>query len=201
MAKALYLDDDTVRGWRKTYGESGLAGLQSFEAGGSSSHLSKAQEEALKAWIAATLPRSTRQAGAYIEQAFGVVYESRAGLVALLHRLRLEYRKPEAIGRKLDAEKQRAFIEAYRKLLNSLGPDEAVLFADAVHPTHAARPVGCWAPAEETLAIEQTSGRQRLNIHGAIDLATGNTAMIALKPSTRLRRYGFCKRSKRCIRC
>ena len=149
-----------------------------FESGGSASLLSQAQEETLKAWIAATLPRSTRPVGAYIEQEFGVVYESRAGLIALLHRLGLEYHKPEVIGRKLDVEKQQAFIAAYNKLLNSLGPDEAALFVDAVHPTHAARPVGCWAPAEENLAIEQTSGRQRLNIHGAIDLETGKTAMI-----------------------
>ncbi|MEJ2228961.1 MAG: IS630 family transposase, partial [Alphaproteobacteria bacterium] len=45
-------------------------------------------------------------------------------------------------------------------------------------PTHAARPVGCWAPVQEHLAIEQTSGRERLNIHGAIDLETGQTRMI-----------------------
>ena len=30
----------------------------------------------------------------------------------------------------------------------------------------------------EKLAIEQTSGRQRINIHGAIDLETGQTRMI-----------------------
>jgi len=178
VAKALYLDDDTVRGWAKRYGEGGIKGLTRFSSGGSASHLSNAQEVALKAWITATLPRSTRQIGAYIEQTFGVVYESRAGLVALLHRLGFEFHEPEEIGRKLDPEKQKAFIAAYKKLLQSLGPDAAVLFADAVHPTHAARPVGCWAPAEEKLAIEQTSGRQRLNIHGAIDLATGKTAMI-----------------------
>jgi transposase len=53
-----------------------------------------------------------------------------------------------------------------------------VLFVDAVHPTHATRPVSCWAPVKERLAIEQTSGRQRLNIHGAIDLETGKTATI-----------------------
>jgi hypothetical protein len=41
-----------------------------------------------------------------------------------------------------------------------------------------ARPVGCWAPSGEKLAIEQTSGRQRINIHGAIDLETGQTRMI-----------------------
>lgn len=178
VAEALLLDDDTVRDWHKLYEEGGVAQLTRFEGGGSASHLSKAQEETLIAWVAATLPRSTRQVGAYIEKELGVAYESRSGLIALLHRLGLEYTKPETIGKKLDAEKQKAFIEAYENLLNSLGPDEAVLFMDAVHPTHAARPVGCWTKATENLAIEQTSGRQRLNIHGAIDLETGKTAMI-----------------------
>ena len=93
-----------------------------------------------------------------------------SGLIALLHRLGLEYHKPEVIPRKLDEKKQRAFIELYENLLNSLPDDEAVLFIDAVHPTHAARPAGCWAPKGDKLAIEQTSGRQRINIHGAIDL-------------------------------
>jgi len=178
VAKVLYLDDDTVRGWCKLYDERGIAGLEQFDAGGSSSRLATAQEEALKAYVAQALPRSTREIGAFIEREFGIVYESRSGLIALLHRLGLEYHKPEVIGRKLDEEKQQAFIEGYEKLLNSLGPDEAVLFVDAVHPTHAARPVGCWAPKEEKLAIEQTTGRQRINIHGAIDLETGQTRMI-----------------------
>ncbi len=53
-----------------------------------------------------------------------------------------------------------------------------MLFADAVHETDAARPVGCWAPSQEKLAIEQTSGRQRIDIHGEIDLETGQTRMI-----------------------
>ena len=63
-------------------------------------------------------------------------------------------------------------------MLNTLGDDEAVLFADAVHPTHAVRPAGCWAPKDAKVALEQSSGRQRLNIHGAIDLETGATRMI-----------------------
>jgi hypothetical protein len=49
------------------------------------------QEEALKAFVATTLPRSTRQVGAFIAQEFGLVYESRSGLIALLHLLDLEY--------------------------------------------------------------------------------------------------------------
>ena len=177
-AKALYLDDDTVRDWRKVYDEGGVERLRRFEAGGSLSLLSAAQEETLIEYVSQALPRSTREVGVFIKQVFGVVYESRSGLIALLHRLGLEYRKPETIGRRMDAREQRAFIDGYENLLNSLGPDEAALFVDAVHPTYAAQSVGCWGPAGEALAVRQTSGRERLNIHGALDLETGKTAMI-----------------------
>ena len=181
VADALLLNDDTIRGWHKLFEERGFEGLTSFDMGGSASFLSAAQEDALKVFVGATLPRSTRPVGAFIEQEFGLVYESRSGLIALLHRLGLAYHKPNVIARKLDVAKQKAFIESYEKLLNSLGDNEAVLFADAVHPTHAARPVGCWAPKQDKLAIEQTSGRQRINIHGAVALETGQTRMIEVE--------------------
>ena len=178
VAAAFLLNDDTIRGWHKLFEQRGIEGLTSFDVGGSASFLSAVQEEALKAFVATTLPRSTREVGAFIAQEFGLVYESRSGLIALLHRLGLEYHKPNAIPRKLDEDKQKEFIEDYDKILNSLGNDEVVLFADAVHPTHAARPVGCWAPKQDKLAIEQTSGRERINIHGAINLESGQTRMI-----------------------
>jgi transposase len=178
VAHALLLDDDTIRSWRKLFEQRGIEGITSFDVGGSASYLSVKQEDDLKAWVSVALPRSTRQIGAWIEKEFGLVYESRSGLITLLHRLGLEYYKPSVIPRKLDKEKQKAFIESYDNLLNCLADNEAVLFADAVHPTHAARPAGCWAPSQEKLAIEQTSGRQRINIHGAIDLETGQTRMI-----------------------
>ena len=85
------------------------------------------------------------------------------------------------MSRKLDPEKQAAFIKAYEELLNRLDADEVVLFADAVHPTHAVRPVGCWAPKDTPIAVAQTSGRQRLNIHGAINLETGHTRMLEVE--------------------
>jgi transposase len=178
VAKVLLFDDDTIRDWYRLFERGGLEGLTSFDVGGSSSLMSAEQAVALKAWVTSTLPRSTRRVGAWIKKEFGLVYESRSGLIALLHRLGLEYHKPEVIPRKQDEAKQAAFIAGYEKLLNSLGDDEVVLFADAVHPTHAARPVGCWAPKEHKLAIEQTSGRERINIHGAVDLETGQTRMI-----------------------
>ncbi len=97
IAGALLLDDDTIRKWCGLFIEDGLERLARFEAGGSAGFPSAAQEDALKAFVAATLPRSTRHVGAFIEKEFGVVYDSRSGLIALLHRLGLEYHRPEII--------------------------------------------------------------------------------------------------------
>ncbi len=156
----------------------GIDGLAGFGFGGSSCRLSAVQQDELAAWITATLPRTTREIGAWIERAFGIAYQGRSGLIELLHRLGMEHRRPEGVSRKLDPKRQQAFIDAYTALLNGLSDDEAVLFGDAVHPTHGATPVGCWGPKDTKIAIDQTSGRERLNIHGAIDLETGNTRMI-----------------------
>ncbi len=184
IANVLFLDDDTIRTWRRLYQEDGIEGLASFGHEGSACRLSEAQQDRLKGWITATLPRTTREIGAWIERECGIVYQGRSGLIALLHRLGMEHRKPKAVSRKLDPAKQAAFIKAYENLLNHMADDEAVLFGDAVHPTHAVRPVGCWAPKETPVAVAQTSGRQRLNIHGAIDLESGQTRMLeALTPN------------------
>jgi transposase len=189
VAKVLLLDDDTVRSWYRLYEDDGLEGLASFGYEGGACRLSEAQQDKLKAWSTASLPRTTREVGAWIEQECGIEYLGRSGLIALLHRLDMEHRKPKTVSRKLDPQKQAAFIEAYEDLLNQLEADEAVLFADAVHPTHAVLPVGCWAPKDTPIAVAQTSGRQRLNIHGAIDLETGHTRMLEVETVDALMRW------------
>src|SRR5471030_820954 len=72
VANAFLLDDDTVRGWRRLFEQRGIEGLTSFDVGGSASYLSAAQEDAVKVFVSATLLRSTRQVGAWIEQEFGL---------------------------------------------------------------------------------------------------------------------------------
>lgn len=176
VARVLLLDDDTVRTWHLRFQQNGIDSLVLGHKGGFC-RLNTEQSAQLSAWAAGTLPRSTQQVGAYILARFGIVYESRAGLVKLLHRLGLEHRKPRAVARKLDPARQAAFIAGYNCLLNHLEKDEAVLFADAVHPVHAAQPVGCWAPKGAAVAVAQTTGREHINIHGAIDLETGGTVI------------------------
>jgi transposase len=125
IAKVLYLDDDTIRYWYELYSERRLSWLADFGYKG----LTAAQQDALKSWVAQTLPRTTTVVGEWIEKSYGVSY-SRSALIKLLRRNDMEYRKPRLVPRKLDPAKQQAF-----SLLNSLDDDEAVLFAHAVHPT------------------------------------------------------------------
>jgi len=181
VAAVLLIDDDTVRDWRQIFETEGVEGLAGFHFGGRQPFLSDEQEAELTAWVTRVVPKSTRAVGGFIEQRFGVDFASRSGLVALLHRLGFVHRKPVALCSKMDPERQRRFIAAYENLLNHLPSDEVVMFADAVHPVHGAQPVGCWAPRDVALAAEQTTGRDHLNIHGAVDLETGQTQMLLVE--------------------
>src|ERR1700677_934925 len=68
VARLLFLDDDTIRTWHRLYLESGVERLAGFGYEASSCRLSLAQQEKLKAWVTETLPRSTREIGAWLEQ-------------------------------------------------------------------------------------------------------------------------------------
>src|SRR5215467_9225012 len=79
VAKVLLLDDDTIRTWYRLYEEEGLKGLASLRCEGGVCRLSEEQQRTLQAWISETLPRTTREVGAWIETEFGIEYESRCG--------------------------------------------------------------------------------------------------------------------------
>ena len=70
------------------------------------------QAIALGDWVDAHCPLSTRKIGASLKRSFGLSY-SRSGLIAMLHRLGFDYRKPEHMPPGLDDAKQRAFIDEY----------------------------------------------------------------------------------------
>ncbi|PCJ39323.1 MAG: hypothetical protein COA81_10460 [Alphaproteobacteria bacterium] len=46
--------------------------------------------------------------------------------------------------------------------------DETVYFADAVHPEHQTKPVFGWVRKGSNPAVKTTTGRGRVNIHGAV---------------------------------
>jgi transposase len=169
VAKVLYLDDDTIRNWFKQYQSEGWDGVADDGWKGGQSRMTAVQETALCDWLEARFCRSTVAIRAYISSQFGIKY-SHSGCIKLLARLRFEYRKPKAIAKVADPIKQAAFIAFYENLLNTLADDETVYFADAVHPEYQSKPAFGWVRKGSNPAILTTSGRGRVNIHGALNL-------------------------------
>ena len=177
VAKVLYLDDDTVRTWFKRYQAGGLDEMKVFDWKGRSGDLSREQMAELSARLGERLMRDSGEVAAYIAARWGVVY-SPSGCVALLHRLGFEYKRPESLPARADEAKQAAFISRYDQLLNGLAADEVVYFADAVHPEYQSRPAHGWVRKGDKVALRRTSGRQRLNLHAALNLENFHCPLV-----------------------
>ena len=145
VAEALYIDDSTIRIWLKEFQDGGVEALVLFDLNGGACALSPLQIDEFRAWATRVLPTSTTEIGQFILERFGLDY-ARSGLIKLMNRIGFDWRKPESAPGKIDAETQQKFIDAHGDLRNSLGPDKAVVYVDAVHPTHQAKPSGRWLP-------------------------------------------------------
>ena len=177
VAEAFYIDDFTVRAWLKAFQDGGVEALVLFDLNGGACALSPLQIDELRAWATEALPTSTTEIGQFILERFGLDY-TRSGLIKLMNRIGFDWKKPESVPGKIDVETQQKFIDAHEDLRNSLGPDEAVVYVDAVHPTNQSKPAGRWLPRGQRCALPTASGRDRLNLHGAIDLETGRTSIM-----------------------
>ena len=180
VAQNLLIDDSTVRAWRGAFEDGGVEAIVMFDLKGGFSPLSSLQYDELCAWATEILPTSTTEVGKFVKERFGVDY-TRSGLIKLMNRIGFDWQKPEAVPGRIDADAQKKFINAHEDLRNSLMPDEAIVYVDAVHPTHQTRFAGRWLPRGQRCAIATASGRDRLNLHGAIDLETGLIRIIEVQ--------------------
>ena len=169
IAKFLYLDDDTICCWYKTYRQDSWEALALDGWQGGHSRMTVAQEATLCAWLESRFCRCADEIRAHISAKLGLHY-SHSGCLKLLRRLGFEYRKPKALPHVADETKQAEFIEFYEELMNKLPVDEAVYFADAVHPEHQTKPAFGWVRKGSNPAVKTTTGRGRVNIHGALCL-------------------------------
>ena len=181
IAKFLYLDDDTIRGWHKSYRDGGWDAVSVDGWKGGQSRMTSVQEATLCTWLDGRFCHSTAPIRSYIASQFGFEY-SHSGCIKLLARLGFEYRKPKALPRVSSAEKQAEFIALYERLMTELGVDEAVYFADAVHPEYQTKPAFGWVKTGSNPGVPTTAGRGRVNIHGALNLETFDAPFV--EPTT-----------------
>ena len=177
VARVLYLDEETIRSWKRGFESDGLGSLDLNVYSKRDGHLTEDQEASLTALFRARPPKTVGEVRAVVEDKFEVTY-SKSGAIKLMGRLGFCYKKPKALPMGSDEAAQIAHIKAYEALLNGLESDESVVFADAVHPEYQSRPAHGWFPKDEKVAIKATSGRKRLNIHGAFDLETSRLTWV-----------------------
>jgi transposase len=179
IAQVLYLDDDTVRGWHKQYLAEGWDAVAYDGWKSGQLRMPVAQQVVLCAWLEDRFCRSTVEIRAYVMAHFDLRY-SHSGCVKLLTRLSFEYREPKTLPRLADVAKQAEFFAVYENMLNSLADDEAIYFADAVHPECQNKPAFGWVKKGTNPTLKTTVGRAQVNIHGALNLETCDTPFVAL---------------------
>ena len=170
-AEALLLDDDTVRSYRQAYQQGGTDLLLTVRYQGRDPKLSPDQIRELDQHLSATPYLRAQDVAAYVKETFGVVYTV-AGMTDLLKRLDYVYKKSTLTpGRHPDGAVQQAFIENYQRLKKNKGKHDPIYFMDGVHPRH--NPVAAygWIKRGTDKTMESNTGRSRVNINGAVDVA------------------------------
>ena len=140
--------------------------------GGSEEKLSFEQSQKLMAHLQSHTYLYTKDIAAYVESVFGIIY-SISGMCYWLKRNNFSYKKPSLVPGKANKEIQEAWIAEYFKLKQSLNEDETICFVDGVHPTHNTQLSYGWIKKGVRKEIPSNTGRQRLNISGAVDLLAG----------------------------
>jgi transposase len=107
---------------------------------------------------------------AYVEQTYGIT-DTVQGMTDLLRRLDYVYKTPKKLpGKHPDVETQREFVDRYNELKQAKGKEDPIYFMDGVHPQHNSVAAYGWIKRGTTKTLESNTGRQRVNINGAVNL-------------------------------
>lgn len=177
VREVLFLDDETLRRYVENYRIDGIPGLLSDNRGGKACSLTAPQLKSLCHELDNTIHLDTNSIIKFVKEKFGVCYSS-TGMRDLLHRLDYVYKKPKLVPGNPDVEAQELFAEQYENFMLSKPNDVEVVFVDAVHPEHNSQPAYGWIKRGETRELKTNSGRQRLNLHGAINAETHEITII-----------------------
>jgi transposase len=177
VKEALLLDEETLRNYVERYREGGIENLVKTDHKGSVSHLKIEEIEKLCEELETSIYLTTNAVVSYVEKEFNVSYKP-SGMRDLLHRLGYEYKKPKLVPGNPDHEAQEIFVEQYEDFMLKKPNDVEVLFMDAVHPEHNGMAAYGWIKKGAKRELKTNSGRQRLNLHGAMNAETLQVTVI-----------------------
>lgn len=172
ISELLFLEDNTIRNHYERYVSEGVEGLLKYDYVKPLCYLSASALKKLDAHLQNTMYLHSKDIRHYIEKTFNVSY-TLEGVRALLVRLNFVYKKTKHLPGKGDLEKQKAFESQYRSLKASKGKKDEIYFMDGVHPLHNSILCNGWIKKGSEKAIKSNTGRDRLNINGACNVAKG----------------------------
>ena len=170
VADALLMDPETVRTYFKRYQKGGVDELLRMSYVGSEALLDAGQLRALDEHLRDTVYQTAAEVARYVKDRWRVCYTP-SGMAAVLHRLGYVYKKPKLQpGKHPPVETQEAFVAKYNSLKENKAEGDVILFMDAMHPQHNPVLGSGWIKRGKTHPIQSNTGRQRLNINGAINI-------------------------------
>ena len=185
ISEYLFLHEGTVRNYEKRYKEGGLEGLIIDNHIGRSAYLSLEEQKELVLELESKIYPTTKAVISYIKKEFGVTYTV-GGMNTLLHKLGFSYKKPKGVPGKADTEEQKAFVRKYNRLKKKEG---LIYFADSTHPM--LNPVLSfgWIRKSGDFTVKTNSGRERVNINGAIEM---NSLSVVSRSCKRVNGSSMC---------
>ena len=169
IARILFIDDVTVRRWKKQYKTFGLDALLANNYLGGESKLSIEQAKQLTVHLQEKIYLSAKEIAHYVSVKYEATYTVK-GMTSMLHRLGFTYKKPKHIPGKANKKAQEAFIETYKELKENKHRQDHIYFMDGVHPLHNSQPAFGWIEKGKEQTLKTNTGRQRININGAYDI-------------------------------
>ena len=177
VKEALLLDDETLRAYVERYQTGGIAALLETHYLGRIAHLDEGQQKKLCEELDENIYLTTGAIIDYVTRVFDITY-SASGMRDLLHRLDYTFKKPKLVPGNPNVDAQEEFVGYYEKFMEDKGDDVEVIFIDAVHPEHNTMAAYGWIKKGQTRRLKTNSGRQRLNLHGAINAETMEMTLI-----------------------
>ena len=186
IAEYFYLTDNSVRKYKNRYREDGLEGLLIDYQIGRSSYLTQEEQQKLVLELESKVYLTTKEIIVYVKKEFGVEYTV-GGMTSLLHQLGFSYKKPKGVPGKAKAEEQKAFVKKYNRLKEKEG---MIYFADSTHPMLNPVLSSGWIRKGEEFDVKTNSGRERVNINGAIEM---NTLKVVSRSCERVNGDSMCE--------
>jgi transposase len=177
IAEVLMLDIDTIGNYRKRYETAGVSGLLKNNYLGSEPMLSCSEIKELTAHLEVQTYLTVEAIAEYVKQTYDVHY-SISGMRQLLHRLKFVYKKAKTIPGKANAELQKAYLEMLEDVLKAKGEHDAHYYLDGAHPQHNTQLAYGWIKKGQDKVVKSNSGRQRININGALN---GDTLEVVIR--------------------